>query len=53
MVFVNIIPVFTIIFSFFLIGEEITLQKIVGIFIVFAGVMISQWSGRGKVLVKK
>src|SRR3989339_353718 len=50
MVFVNIIPVFTIIFSFFLIGEEITLQKIVGIFIVFAGVMISQWSGRGKVL---
>ncbi len=46
MVFVNIIPVFTIIFSFFLIGEEITLQKILGIFIVFAGVMISQLSGK-------
>ncbi|MBI5218931.1 MAG: DMT family transporter [Bacteroidia bacterium] len=41
-IFVNIIPIFTVIFSFFVIGEEITLQKTAGIIIVIAGVMISQ-----------
>lgn len=41
-VFANLIPVFTGIFSFFAIGEEIGNQKIIGIAIVIAGLFFSQ-----------
>lgn len=41
-VFANLIPVFTGIFSYFVIGEELGIQKIVGILIVIAGLSVSQ-----------
>lgn len=47
-VFSNLIPVFTAIFSFFIIGEEFTIQKIAGIFIVIFGVFLSQMRRNSK-----
>lgn len=44
-IFCNIIPVFTMIFSFFVVGEEITGMKIIGVIIVIAGLLISQLQG--------
>jgi drug/metabolite transporter (DMT)-like permease len=41
-VFANIIPVFTGVFSFFLLGESLNLQKMLGIFLVVAGLLFSQ-----------
>jgi drug/metabolite transporter (DMT)-like permease len=41
-VFANLIPVFTGIFSFLVIGEELHLQKILGIVIVVGGLFFSQ-----------
>lgn len=41
-VFANLIPVFTGIFSFLVIGEELNLQKILGIVIVVGGLFFSQ-----------
>ena len=41
-VFANLIPVFTGIFSFFIIGEELSTQKIIGIVIVITGLFFSQ-----------
>ena len=41
-VFANLIPVFTGIFSYFVIGEEINAQKIIGIGIVITGLFFSQ-----------
>lgn len=41
-VFTNLIPVFTAIFAYFIVGEIITLQKVIGIMLVIAGIMISQ-----------
>lgn len=43
-VFGNLIPVFTAVFSFFLIQEQIDLSKILGIIIVISGLMLSQRS---------
>lgn len=43
-VFTNIIPVFTIIFSYFYLGEIITDRKVLGIIIVITGVFISQFN---------
>ena len=41
-VFTNVIPIFTIIVSYLFLGEEIGPKKILGIFIVITGVIISQ-----------
>ncbi len=41
-VFTNVIPIFTIIVSYFFLGEEIGPKKILGILIVIIGVVISQ-----------
>jgi drug/metabolite transporter (DMT)-like permease len=41
-VFSNLIPVFTAIFSFFILSEQFTLMKICGMVIVIAGVYISE-----------
>lgn len=38
-------PVFVAIFSFLMLGEEITLRQIIGIVVVFAGVLITVGSG--------
>jgi drug/metabolite transporter (DMT)-like permease len=47
-IFSNLIPVFTAGFSFFLINEGFTLQKIAGMVLVIAGVFISEINGRKK-----
>jgi len=41
-VFANLIPVFTGVFSFLMIGEKLDSQKLLGIFIVVAGLFLSQ-----------
>lgn len=47
-VFSNCIPVFTALFSFFLLGEKLSVQNIVGMAIVIAGLFMSQMNGRNK-----
>jgi drug/metabolite transporter (DMT)-like permease len=42
-VFANLIPVFTGIFSFIIVGEQLNLQKILGIIIVVTGLFFSQF----------
>lgn len=41
-VFTNVIPIFTVIFSYFIVNEEFTLKKIVGIAIILLGLYLSQ-----------
>ena len=41
-IFTNLIPVFTLILSAILLGDEITVQKIIGIVIVLTGVFVAQ-----------
>ncbi|MDZ7775240.1 MAG: DMT family transporter [Bacteroidales bacterium] len=45
--FTNLIPVITAIFSFFMLGEQFDLQKITGMAIVIAGVVLSQLKRHG------
>lgn len=47
-VFSNTIPVFTAIFSFMLIGEKLTIQNVVGMVIVLAGLLMSQINHKNK-----
>lgn len=47
-IFSNLIPVFTAIFSFFLLAEHFTVQKLAGMFLVIAGVYISEINRRKK-----
>ena len=47
-VFSNCIPVFTALFSFILIGDRLTVQNIIGMVIVIAGLFMSQMSGTKK-----
>lgn len=47
-VFSNCIPVFTAIFSFVLLGDKLTVQNIVGMAIVIAGLFMSQMNGTNK-----
>lgn len=44
--FTNLIPVFTAVFAFFLLGEVITTIKIIGIITVIVGLFISQFKGK-------
>lgn len=46
-VYANLIPIFTAGFSYVLIGEAITLPKIIGIAIVITGLVLSQLKRRG------
>ncbi len=48
-VFSNCIPVFTAIFAFFLLGEQLTPRNIAGMTMVIAGLFLSQMNGRRKV----
>lgn len=43
-IFTNLIPVFTAVFAYFIIGELITLQKVIGILLVITGIVISQFT---------
>jgi len=45
-IFSNLIPVFTAIFSFFLLDERFTIQKVIGMVIVIGGVYISEMNRR-------
>jgi len=47
-VFTNSIPVFTAIFSFILLGDKLTLQKVIGMAVVITGLFLSQLNGRRK-----
>jgi drug/metabolite transporter (DMT)-like permease len=49
-VFSNCIPLFTALFSFIILGEKLTVQNIVGMMIVIAGLFLSQMNGRKKVI---
>ena len=49
-VFSNCIPVFTAIFAYLLLKEVLTVQNMVGMVIVIAGLFLSQINGRGKVI---
>jgi drug/metabolite transporter (DMT)-like permease len=40
--YTNLIPVFTVVFSFYMLGESFTLKKIIGMTIVIAGVIITE-----------
>lgn len=42
--FSNLIPVFTAVFAFYRLGEDLNLQKIVGIFVVMGGLFLSQYN---------
>jgi drug/metabolite transporter (DMT)-like permease len=48
--FVNLIPVFVAIFAWFVLGDEITLQKFVGITIVISGLFMAQIRSRRKLV---
>jgi drug/metabolite transporter (DMT)-like permease len=47
-VFSNCIPIFTALFSFLLMGERLTLQNVIGMVIVIAGLFLSEMSGTKK-----
>lgn len=47
-VFSNCIPIFTALFSFLLLGDKLSLQNIIGMLIVIAGLFLSQADGRRK-----
>jgi len=47
-VFSNCIPVFTAIFSFILLGDKLTIQNILGMAVVIAGLFMSQMNGSKK-----
>ncbi|NCA84578.1 MAG: DMT family transporter [Clostridia bacterium] len=44
--FTNLIPVFTAIFSFMILGEAFEMQKVLGMVVVITGVMMSQMNGK-------
>jgi drug/metabolite transporter (DMT)-like permease len=44
--FTNLIPVFTAIFSFLILGEVFEMQKLLGMVVVITGVMMSQMNGK-------
>jgi len=46
--FTNFIPLFTALFSFILIGDRLTFQNILGMFLVIAGILMAQVNGRIK-----
>jgi len=50
--FANLIPVITAVFSFFIMGEEFTFIKIIGIIIVITGLFISQIKFKQKILTE-
>jgi drug/metabolite transporter (DMT)-like permease len=49
-VFSNIIPIFTALFSFIILGEKLTMQNIIGMSVVIAGLFMSQLNGTKKII---
>jgi drug/metabolite transporter (DMT)-like permease len=48
--FTNLIPVFTAIFSFFILGELFEMQKVLGMLVVITGVLMSQMTKNNKLV---
>jgi drug/metabolite transporter (DMT)-like permease len=48
--FTNCIPVFTALFSFMILGDKLTVQNIIGMGIVIAGLFMSQMNGRKQII---
>jgi drug/metabolite transporter (DMT)-like permease len=48
--FTNLIPVFTAIFSFFMLGEMFEMRKVTGMLIVIGGVLMSQLTRGGRMV---
>jgi drug/metabolite transporter (DMT)-like permease len=40
--YTNLIPVFTVVFSFYILGEQFSTKKIIGMFVVIIGVVLSE-----------
>ncbi len=40
--YTNLIPVFTVVFSFYMLGEQFSTKKIIGMFVVIIGVILSE-----------
>ncbi len=49
-VFTNTIPLFTALFSFFILNEKLSIQNMTGMIVVIAGIIMSQVNGRQKKL---
>jgi drug/metabolite transporter (DMT)-like permease len=47
-VFTNSIPVFTAVFAFFLVGDKLSIQNLIGMAIVVAGLFMSQVDHKNK-----
>ncbi len=47
-VFTNLIPIFTAITSFLLLGEQLATTKIIGIFVIISGLILTQQKGNKK-----
>ena len=47
-IFTNLIPVFTAIFAWYMLGEELGPKKIIGIAVVLTGLFLSQMKSRKK-----
>jgi drug/metabolite transporter (DMT)-like permease len=45
-VFTYFIPIFTAFFSFFILGDRLTVQNIIGMAVVISGLIMSQINGR-------
>ena len=43
--FINLIPLFTLLLAVLLLGENLTIQQLLGCGLVFSGVALSQWRG--------
>lgn len=51
--FGNLIPVFTLLFAFTLLGERLTPVQLAGVGLVFAGVLAAAWPGRVRSVVRR
>lgn len=47
-VFTNFIPVFTALFAFILLGDRLSIQNVIGMMVVIAGIFMAQINGRKK-----
>jgi drug/metabolite transporter (DMT)-like permease len=45
-IFSNLIPVFTALFAFLIVGDRLTLRNVIGMALVIAGLFLSQAGGR-------
>ena len=45
-VFTNCVPIFTALFAFMLLGDKLTSQNLIGMFVVISGLFMSQWKGK-------